>query len=59
MANKIIKEALKEAGITQWKLADILCIHENTLCRKLRHELPIDEQQRIVGIIKEHTERGE
>lgn len=59
MTNKIIKEALKEAKMAQWKLADILCIHENTLCRKLRHELPIGEQQRIVAIINEHTERGE
>ena len=39
MNNVEIKAELKAAKIPYWKIADILGVHENTIMRKLRHEL--------------------
>ena len=54
MANSKLKEILKKNHLTQWELADILGVHENTLCRKLRRELSQEEQQKIIAIIEEN-----
>ena len=51
MANELIRTALKNKGMRQWQLANALNIHETTLCCKLRHELPQDEQARMLKII--------
>lgn len=53
MKNKKIKIALMTSGLRQYELARILGISETTLGRKLREELPEEEQDRIVGIIEE------
>ena len=53
MKNKLIRTALFTLCVKQCELADALGIHEQTLSRKLRHELPTDEQKRIVKIIEE------
>jgi len=50
--NEKIRAALREANMKQWQLADALNIHEKTLCCKLRHELPEDEQKRIIELIR-------
>lgn len=52
MKNIRIREALKTYGMKQYELADKLGIHESTLCVWLRKELPDEEQERIVAIIK-------
>lgn len=52
MNNIMIRDALKKYGVKQWQLAEMLCIGEYTLCRKLRRELPIEEQETIVSIIE-------
>lgn len=54
MKNLIIRTALKNANMKQWQLAELLGIHETTLCVKLRKELPKEEQERIVALIKEN-----
>lgn len=53
MRNKTIKDALKSAGMKQWQLADLLGMPEGSLCRKLRYELPEEEQLAIVKRIEE------
>lgn len=53
MKNALIRNALQETGMKHWELADLLGIGETTLCRKLRHELPMDEQLAIVKKIEE------
>lgn len=53
MRNETIRNAIVNSGIHQWELADALGVHEATLCKKLRHELPNDEQARILGVIEE------
>ena len=50
--NMKIREALREANMKQWQLADVLGVHEKTLCCKLRHELSEDEQSRIIELIR-------
>jgi len=53
MNNKKIRIAMMESGIRQWELAKLLGISESTLTRKLREELPDEEQDKIVEIINE------
>ena len=51
MRNKDIRDAMKNKGISQWKLGEMLGVSENTVNRKLRKELPPDEKQKILDII--------
>ena len=53
MKNQIIKQALFTHNLKQWQLAEIMGIREEMLSRKLRHELPEDEQRDIVRKIEE------
>lgn len=55
MRNKRIKLALLEANMKQWQLADIIGISESMLCRKLRRELPDDEQNKIIALVQQHS----
>lgn len=59
-ANQRIREAVKESGMYYWQLADLMRISSWTLSVKLRHELPQKEQNRIVQLIRENSnkERG-
>jgi DNA-binding NtrC family response regulator len=58
MKNVLIEESLKECGMRKWELADLLGIHCSTLSVKLRHELPKEEQKRIVQLIIDHRNNG-
>lgn len=51
MTNKRIREAIKSNGLRHWQLADALGISEASLVRKLRHEIPEEETDRILEII--------
>lgn len=59
LANARIRTALSSCAVHQWQLADALCIHETALSRKLRHELPPDEQERLVALITQIAEHRE
>ncbi len=50
--NKKIRIALAVNGVSQWELARKMGISEFTLCRKLRDELPDDEQEKILSLIE-------
>jgi len=52
MNNQEIRLTVRQAKIKLWKVADALGITDSTLSRKLRHELPEDERQRILAIIR-------
>ena len=56
MRNHEIKDALKEANLKQWQLAELLQISEFTLSRKLRNELPEADKKEILEVIQK--ERG-
>lgn len=52
MINKEIKEAIKDANLFQWQIADCLNMAESTFYRKMRHILPDAEKQRIFEAIE-------
>lgn len=52
MKNYEIKVELMKRGMKQYELASLLGISEWTLSRKLRTELPDEEKQRILEIIR-------
>ncbi len=54
--NKRIRTALAVHGVPQWRLAQLLEISEFTLSRKLREELPEEEQEKILALIREEGE---
>ncbi len=59
MNNLIVRTALIKHNVRAWELAaKILCISEPTLYRKLRSELPEDEQRKIASLIEEYAKNG-
>ncbi len=58
MNNKMIRMKLAINMLKYWQLARILGISEMTLTRKLRDELPEEEQNRICKLIDEYVEKG-
>lgn len=49
--NMTIRKAAKESRVPLWAVADAMNISEPTMTRKLRHELPQEETERILAII--------
>ena len=56
--NKDLRNAAKEAGVSLWEIAEAMKIHENTLTRRLRHELPEAEKKQILDIIDLIAQEG-
>ena len=54
MANIKIRVKMFETGIKQWELAKLMGVSESVLSRKLRDELPEEEQDRIIELIEEN-----
>lgn len=59
MKNKLIRDALAKHDYKQWELAEIMGINEFSLSRKMRHELPEEEQKEIVSKIEEYAKNNE
>ena len=57
MKNLSIRGAAEKARIRHWEIAKELGITYETFSRKLRHELPDEETQRILKIIDKIRER--
>ena len=53
MCNKDIKQLLKSKGIYKWQLAEKLGTNEYSFSRKMRKELPKEEKEKIIKVIKE------
>lgn len=53
MKNKIIRIEAQERKVCLWQIAEKLGIAEATFSRKLRRELPDDEQEHILEIIEQ------
>ena len=51
-SNMVIRSASKSAGVRLWQIAEALGIQETALSRKLRHEPPTEEKNKILGIIE-------
>lgn len=52
MNNLEIRQAMKERRLFNYELAEMLGISEFTLSRKLRNELPQEEKERILELIR-------
>ena len=50
--NEIITKALAQYKMPQWKLAELRGVSEFTRCRWMRHELPEEEQERLLKLIE-------
>lgn len=59
MNNLLIRKTLKQTGMKYWQLARLLGISEATLTRRLRDELPVEEQKKIVAMIEAKTIKRE
>lgn len=56
MTNKALRIAMMENNITLWKLGKLLGVSEMTVYRRLREELPKEEQARIISLIEKGGE---
>ncbi len=52
MKNMQIRQNAETSRVKLWEIAEVLGITDSTLSRKLRKELPDDEQERILAIIE-------
>lgn len=50
-ANIKIREKARSSGVRLWQIADALGMQESFFSKKLRTELPEDEQKRILNTI--------
>lgn len=50
-ANMKIREKARNSRVRLWQIADALGMQESLFSKKLRKELPEDEQEKILNII--------
>lgn len=58
MNNEEIRTAVKRSRVRMWQIAEAMQIQDSALSRKLRHELPNTEKEKILEII-EKLSRGD
>ena len=51
MSNKEIRNAAGGHGLKLWQVAEALGMNESAFSRKLRHELPQEEKEKILAVI--------
>lgn len=51
--NKKIRDYAQNRGVKLWQIADKLGIQDSNLSKKLRHQLPLDEETEILNLIDE------
>lgn len=58
-ANLRIRTEAKNAGVRLWEIAEAIGITDGMLSKKLRRELPEVEQQNIIKVIFQISQRRE
>lgn len=58
-ANLEIREAMKANHIPIWAIAEVLGVHENTVIRRMRTELPETTKKQYLQIIKNIAEQAQ
>lgn len=58
MANELIRKEAKERGVKLWQIAYRIPMSDSNFSRKLRHELPEAERERVLSIIREIAAKG-
>ena len=59
MKNSRVRVAAMETGVKLWQVAERLGINDGNLSRKLRRELPEEEQEKLLEIIRELAGGGQ
>ena len=59
MKNRKVRETAKARGVMLWEIAERIGINDSNFSRKLRRELPEDEQNRLLSLIAEIADRKE
>lgn len=59
MKNRDIREAIKQAALKYWEVAERYGCTDGNFSRKLRRELPDTEKQKIYAIIAELVKERE
>lgn len=57
--NETIRGAARSKGVRMWQIAETLGINEAVFSRKLRHELPEKETQKILAAIAQLAKEDE
>lgn len=52
-ANQTIKTRAKQSGVYLWEVAERLDMTDGNLSRKLRRELPAEQQEEMLALIDE------
>lgn len=52
MANKEIRELMRDLHVKHWQVADVLGVHESTFCKNLRHEYTDAYKAKVIAAIK-------
>lgn len=55
--NMIIRKTMLLYGFKQYELARLLNISDNTLVRRMREEMPEEEQKRIADLIEKEAQK--
>ena len=58
-ANADIRAELKNKKVPVYAIADVMGVHENTVFRRLRYELPEQDKQTFKRIINELSAQNE
>lgn len=58
MNNMKVRNVIKEKRLFYYEVAEMLGISEFTLSRKLRKELPQEEQEKIISVIDDFMKGG-
>ena len=53
LENTAIRTRAKAKGVLLWELAEIMGISEPTITRRLRRELPAEQQEEMLALIDE------
>ena len=52
MSNKDIRQAIKDANLRHWQVAEALQIHEGNFSRQLRRELSEERKREVLQAIE-------
>lgn len=56
MANEMIRNTARAKGVRLWELAVAYGVNDSNFSRKLRRELPNEEQEKILAMIDQISE---
>ena len=59
MQNTEIRQKATRNGVKLWQIADKLGMNDGNFSRKLRHELPAEEKEKILSIIEDLAKEAE